>query len=301
MKIKKIYIGVICILIFVIIICLITIFFKSDKFKTVHKGRVETVKNNVTNLNTLDENIILKNEVELAIIEKNDNEIEKNADFTNDIKNDNQQKNSNENDNIENIQSDINITSINKEELKEDIKIENNTKVEENSIVTNDNVQDNTVINENINIKNEVEIKDEQEQEIREEEKTEVTEELDSMNNIKSVAKEKLLNSIKYSSETYRKSGNEEYKFNKSEALRVANAIIDESFKYDKLWNGENLLYKIEFKYIEGIMQNSMYWPFRDTAIISSTKNKNTNGTFYIWAEDYIVNGEKVHTQYCIR
>lgn len=44
-----------------------------------------------------------------------------------------------------------------------------------------------------------------------------------------------------------------------------------------------------------------MYWPFRETAIVSATNNKNTNGTFRIWAEDYIYQGEKIHTQYCIR
>lgn len=293
---KKILIGIICLSIFVITICLITIFSKNDESKSIYKGGMESVKNNVTELNILSENVI--NEVELATIEKISNEIEKNTNSTNDTKDDIEQQSDNENNNIKDIQSEINVTTINKEE--------NTTKVEKNEMekVTDDTVQENMETNEIDNIKNEVEIKDDKKEEISNEEKQEIKEEEkeeNSIDNMKSVAKEELLNSIKYSSEAYRKSGNEEYKFNKSEALRVANAIIDESFKYDKLWNGENLLYKIEFKYIEDIMQNSMYWPFRDTAIISSTKNKNTNGTFYIWAEDYMVNGEKVHTQYCIR
>lgn len=295
---KKIFIGIICLSIFVITICLITIFSKNDESKSIYKGGMENVKNNVIELNILSENENVINEVELATIEKISNEIEKNTNSTNDTKDDIEQQSDNENNNIKDIQSEINVTTINKEE--------NTTKVEKNEMekVTDDTVQENIETNEIDNIKNEVEIKDDKKEEISNEEKQEIKEkekEENSIDNIKSVAKEKLLNSIKYSSETYRKSGNEEYKFNKSEALRVANAIIDESFKYDKLWNGENLLYKIEFKYIESIMQNSMYWPFRDTAIISSTKNKNTNGTFYIWAEDYMVNGEKVHTQYCIR
>ena len=295
---KKIFIGIICLSIFVITICLITIFSKNDESKSIYKDGMENVKNNVIELNILSENENVINEVELATIGKISNEIEKNTNSTNDTKDDIEQQSDNENNNIKDIQSEINVTTINKEE--------NTTKVEKNEIekVTDDTVQENMETNEIDNIKNEVEIKDDKKEEISNEEKQEIKEEEkeeNSIDNMKSVAKEKLLNSIKYSSETYRKSGNEEYKFNKSEALRVANAIIDESFKYDKLWNGENLLYKIEFKYIEGIMQNSMYWPFRDTAIISSTKNKNTNGTFYIWAEDYIVNGEKVHTQYCIR
>lgn len=296
MKMKKICIGVICLSIFVITICLITIFSKDDESKSIYKGGMENVKNNVTELNILSENVI--NEVELATIEKISNEIEKNNNSTNDTKDDIEKQSDNENNNIKDIQSETNVTTINKEE--------NTTKVEKNEMekVIDDTVQGNIETNEIDNIKNKVEIKDDKKEEISNEENQEIKEEEkeeNSIDNIKSVAKEKLLNSIKYSSETYRKSGNEEYKFNKSEALRVANAIIDESFKYDKLWNGENLLYKIEFKYIESIMQNSMYWPFRDTAIISSTKNKNTNGTFYIWAEDYIVNGEKIHTQYCIR
>lgn len=124
----------------------------------------------------------------------------------------------------------------------------------------------------------------------------------ENQDNSKSTAKQKLLNSIYQPTENiHRKNGMIEFKFNKTEAFKVAQAIIDESFNYGKFWNGEKLLYKIEFRYKENIMQDSMYWPFRETAIKSAVKNKNTNSTFYIWAEDYIENGQKVHTQYCIR
>jgi len=134
-----------------------------------------------------------------------------------------------------------------------------------------------------------------------EENKNETKEENNKVQDNKSKAKQKMLNSISYSTNTYRKNGNVEYKFNKSEALRVANDIIEESFKYEHLWNGKELLYKIKFVYDKEIMEYSMYFPYRTTAIKSGTRNKNTNGTFLIWAEDYIEDGEKIHTQYCIR
>lgn len=134
-----------------------------------------------------------------------------------------------------------------------------------------------------------------------EENKNETKEENNKVQDNKAKAKQKMLNSISYPTNTYRKNGNIEYKFNKSEALRVANAIIDESFNYDKFWNGTELLYKIKFIYDKEIMEYSMYFPYRETAIKSATKNKRQNGTFMIWAEDYYNDGEKIRTQYCIR
>ena len=150
---KKICIGVIFLSIFIITICLITIFSKSSESKSIYKGGMENVKNNVTELNILPENENVINEVELATIEKISNEIEKNTNSTNDTKDDIEKQSDNENNNIKDIQSETNVTTINKEE--------NTTKVEKNEMekVTDDTVQENMETNEMDNIKNEVEIK----------------------------------------------------------------------------------------------------------------------------------------------
>ena len=150
---KKICIGVIFLSIFIITICLITIFSKSSESKSIYKGGMENVKNNVTELNILPENENVINEVELATIEKISNEIEKNTNSTNDTKDDIEQQSDNENNNIKDIQSETNVTTINKEE--------NTTKVEKNEMekVTDDTVQENMETNEMDNIKNEVVIK----------------------------------------------------------------------------------------------------------------------------------------------
>jgi len=337
MNIKKFFIGVIIVLIVLIIFYLIML--KENSMNNY--SYIATVKNNnissncilkeatsvlnvieksETEVELLTDNIIVntidENDSKKSVVKKNTKEVKKveekvEQENKKDTTNKSINKEQKDNANIvktQPVSAEVNINIKEKEEIS---SVENIIK--EESIIVTENSEENTKIDENItfetldnnkqdesNIKNDSNIIESEV--INEDKKEESTSIVSNLENNKIVAKQKMLNSINNPIEfLYRKNGEIELNFNKAEALKVASSIIEESFKYDKLWNGEKFLYKIEFKYIESIMQHSMYWPFRESAIISATKNKNTNGTFYIWAEDYIDNGNKIHTQYCIR
>ena len=318
---KKICIGVIVVLMLVIVTCLIIVL-NNNTNSIANNNNIKLATISSMSKNTALKNII--NETQLPVIEENTNEItlqsntvdvdtivvneqekkintEQQASKTTDvISNNTKEITSINNDNSNYISTNKNTEetiTIDKEINKEENKVNNNS--QESPALTQD-TQDNTKI--------------ENTQELNKQEPTNTN---DSINNgikedvsnnesqeekNKRIAKEKMLNAITNPTDyLYTKNGDNELKFNKTEALKVASAIIDESFNYNELWDGNKFLYKIEFKYIESIMQDSMYWPYRETAIVSAVRNANKNKTFHIWAEDYIYKGEKVHTQYCIR
>lgn len=192
-------------------------------------------------------------------------------------------------------------TKVEKIEIKEEIKEKNDViSVSSNAEKTQEELK---IEKQETQSANKQEIQNTLKQEVQNTKKPETQTEETNKNDNKKIAKEKMLNSICMPIEDiHRKNGKYEFKFNKTEALRTATALIEESFNSSNLWDGKNLQYKIVFKYKKEIMENAMYWPFRETAIISAVKNNNcANTIFYIWSEDYIVDSEKVHTQYCIR
>lgn len=321
---KKICIGVIVVFILVFITCLIIVL-NNNTNSIANNSNTKLATRTTVSKNTVLKNII--NETQLPRIEENTNEIKlqsNTVDIDTIIVNEQEnkinieeQQVSTEKDAISNKPKET--ISINENDSKyistiknieETITIDKEINKEENK--TNNNPQENLNLSKDRQENTKTENTQEQsEQETTNKDNTSIINSGIQENILKNesqeeknkkLAKENLLKSIIYPTEyLYTKNGDNELKFNKTEALKVASAIIDESFNYNELWDGNKFLYKIEFKYIESIMQDSMYWPYRETAIVSAARNANRNKIFYIWAEDYIYKGEKVHTQYCIR
>ena len=305
---KKTLIGI---FIVVALIEIVEIFDKPHKEKTNETAKVET--NSPTNeLAIIKASEILETSNVIEILPNNEENTAVSSESVNDttskitnieqdipeikVTNDEIIKNTEENPYSVKATAVLEVTKV-KEENDNTQEIKQDTN--ENTQGTNDKVQVETKVEQNTN---ELPKETNEIQQATEENNIIDTKE-ENLQDAKQIAKQKMLNSIAYPKETYRKNakGDVECKFNFLEAKKLASDIIDESFKYDYLWNGEELTYKIVFVYDAEIMEHSMYFPYRSTAIVSGTRSMITGGTYYIWAEDYYWNGEFLHTQYCIR